>query len=164
MDECAVPGERVPLVPAPLLEPEPGILHGRSFSDMTATPILYDPDCGFCRVCVAVVLTWDRAGRLVPVPLGSPEANDLLRGMPEAEQWASWHLLEPGWQGNVAENATKPCHPEIRSGGAAFSVLFRLLPGGAPLARLAERFPGAADRGNAGWATPPGRSGEGGCG
>jgi predicted DCC family thiol-disulfide oxidoreductase YuxK len=114
---------------------------------MTATPILYDPDCGFCRVCVAVVLAWDRAGRLVPVPLGSSEANDLLRGMPEAEQMASWHLAEPGWQGNVAENATNPCHPEIRSGGAAFSVLFRLLPGGTPFALLPERFPGAADKG-----------------
>ena len=98
---------------------------------MTATPILYDPDCGFCRVCVAVVLSWDRAGRLRPVPLGSGEAADLLRGMPEAEQMASWHLAE---------------HPEIRSGGAAFSPLFRLLPGGTPFALVAERFPSAADR------------------
>jgi predicted DCC family thiol-disulfide oxidoreductase YuxK len=97
---------------------------------MTATPILYDPDCGFCRVCVALVLTWDRARRLVPVPLGGAEANDLLRGMPEAEQMASWHLADP----------------EIRSGGAAFSVLFRLLPGGTPFALVAERFPGAADK------------------
>src|SRR5688572_26858045 len=113
MDECAVPGERVPLVPAPLLEPEPGILHGRSFSNMTATPILYDPDCGFCRVCVAVVLTWDRAGRLVPVPLGSPEANDLLRGMLEAERMASWHLLEPRWLPNRPGNDTVSDHPEI---------------------------------------------------
>ena len=40
---------------------------------MTAHPILYDPDCGFCRVCVAVVLRWDRHGRLRPVP----EAEDL---------------------------------------------------------------------------------------
>jgi predicted DCC family thiol-disulfide oxidoreductase YuxK len=113
---------------------------------MTATPILYDPDCGFCRVCVAVVLRWDRAGRLKPVALGSDEANDLLRGMPEAEQMASWHIAEPGWQGNVAENATNPCHPGIWSAGAAFSPLFRLLPGGGPLARLADRFPGAADK------------------
>jgi predicted DCC family thiol-disulfide oxidoreductase YuxK len=49
---------------------------------MAATPLLYDPDCGFCRVCVAVALSWDRRGQLRPVPLGSPEANDLLRGMP----------------------------------------------------------------------------------
>ena len=113
---------------------------------MTATPILYDPDCGFCRVCVALVLAWDRAGRLVPVPLGGDEANDLLRGMPEAEQVASWHLLEPRWLPNRAENDTFSNHPEIRSGGAAFSVLFRLLPGGKPFALVAERFPSAADK------------------
>ena len=114
---------------------------------MTATPILYDPDCGFCRVCVAVVLSWDRAGRLRPVPLASDEANDLLRGMPEAEQMASWHLVEPGWQENVPENDPFSVHPEIRSAGAGFSVLFRLLPGGTPVALIADRFPGAADKG-----------------
>jgi predicted DCC family thiol-disulfide oxidoreductase YuxK len=98
---------------------------------MTAYPILYDPDCGFCRVCVAVVLSWDREGRLRPVALGTEEANTMLAGMPEAEQMASWHLVQPG----------------IRSAGAAFSPLFRLLPGGAPLARLTDRFPAASDRG-----------------
>jgi predicted DCC family thiol-disulfide oxidoreductase YuxK len=45
---------------------------------------------------------------------------------------ASWHLAE---------------HPEISSGGAAFSGLFRLLPGGTLFALVAERFPGAADKG-----------------
>jgi predicted DCC family thiol-disulfide oxidoreductase YuxK len=100
---------------------------------MTAHPILYDPDCGFCRVCVAVVLSWDRQGRLRPVALGSEEARDLLAGMPEEEQMASWHLgLRDG---------------TVRSAGAAFSPLFRLLPGGAPLARIGERFPQAAERG-----------------
>ncbi len=118
---------------------------------MTAHPILYDPDCGFCRVCVAVVLSWDRDGRLRPVALGTEEADTMLAGMPEAEQMASWHLAEPGWQRNVAENATNLGHPErdgpVWSAGAAFSPLFRLLPGGAPLARLTDRFPGAAKRG-----------------
>ena len=114
---------------------------------MTATPILYDPDCGFCRVCVALVLTWDRAGRLKPVALGTGEANDLLRGMPEAEQWASWHLLDSRCLPNRAEDDALSNHPEISSGGAAFSGLFRLLPGGGPLARFAQRFPGAADKG-----------------
>jgi predicted DCC family thiol-disulfide oxidoreductase YuxK len=113
---------------------------------MTATPILYDPDCGFCRVCVAVILRWDRARRLRPVALRSSEANDLLRGMPETEQMASWHLAEPGCEENVPENDPFLYHPEIRSGGAGFSVLFRLLPGAGPLARLTDRFPGAADR------------------
>ena len=114
---------------------------------MTRRALVYDPDCGFCRLCVAVVLSWDRQGRLRPVALGTEEAGTLLGGMPEAEQMASWHLVEPGWQRNVAENATFRDHPAVRSAGAAFSPLFRLLPGGAPLARVAERFPGASDRG-----------------
>jgi predicted DCC family thiol-disulfide oxidoreductase YuxK len=85
---------------------------------MTKHPILYDPDCGFCRVCVALVLRWDRHNRLRPVP---------------GEDLDAWRLVLP--DGNVV------------SAGAAFSPLFKLLPGGAPLARLADRFPGAAERG-----------------
>jgi len=118
---------------------------------MKAHPIVYDPDCGFCRVCVALVLSWDREGRLRPVALGTEEANTMLAGMPEAEQMASWHLAQPRWQRNVAESATILDHPErdapVWSAGAAFSPLFRLLPGGGPLARLTDRFPGAANRG-----------------
>jgi predicted DCC family thiol-disulfide oxidoreductase YuxK len=118
---------------------------------MTAYAIVYDPDCGFCRVCVALVLSWDREGRLRPVALGTEEGSTMLAGMPEAEQMASWHLVSPGWWGNGAENATHTHHLEraapVWSAGAAFSPLFRLLPAGAPWARIAERFPGAANRG-----------------
>jgi len=114
---------------------------------MSTHTILYDPDCGFCRVCVAVVLKWDRERRLRPVALRSTEADDMLEGMPEAEQMASWHLVEPRWQRNVAENATNLCHRGVWSAGAAFSPLCRLLPGGAALARLTDRFPQAAERG-----------------
>ena len=84
---------------------------------MTTHSILYDPDCGFCRVCVAVLLRWDRQGRLRPVP-----GQDL----------DSWQLVLPDGT--------------VRSAGSAFSPLFRLLPGGAPLARVADRFPHASDR------------------
>ena len=99
---------------------------------MTAHPILYDPDCGFCRVCVAVVLSWDRQRELRPVPLGTEEANALLAGMPEEKKMASWHLgLSDG---------------TVRSAGAAFPPLLRRLPGGTPLARLTERFPGVSER------------------
>jgi predicted DCC family thiol-disulfide oxidoreductase YuxK len=118
---------------------------------MDQAPLLYDPDCGFCRVCVALVLSSDRAGRLRPVALTSSEGQELLAGMPESERMASWHLVEPRWSGIVAKNATNPDHLEDRqaiwSAGAAFSPLFRLLPGGAPLARVADRFPKAAERG-----------------
>jgi predicted DCC family thiol-disulfide oxidoreductase YuxK len=84
---------------------------------MTIHPILYDPDCGFCRFCVAVLLRWDRHRRLRPVP---------------GQELESWQLVMPDGSTQAA--------------GAAFSPLFRLLPGGAPLARLTDRFPEASDR------------------
>jgi predicted DCC family thiol-disulfide oxidoreductase YuxK len=87
---------------------------------------------------MAAVLRWDRQGRVRPVALTSAEGERLLAGMPEEERMASWHLVSPA---NEAGRAA------IRSAGAAFSPLFRLLPGGGPLARLADRFPGAAERG-----------------
>ena len=85
---------------------------------MTAHPLLYDPDCGFCRVCVAVLLRWDRDRRLRPVP---------------GENLDSWQLILP--DGTVL------------SAGDAFPALFRLLPGGAPLALLTEKFPRASEAG-----------------
>jgi predicted DCC family thiol-disulfide oxidoreductase YuxK len=94
--------------------------------------LLYDDDCGFCRVCVALVLAWDERRRLRPVALQSEEAARLLAGMPEPERMASWHLAQP--------------NGDLRSAGAAFAPLLRELPGGAGLAALAERFPGAAER------------------
>jgi predicted DCC family thiol-disulfide oxidoreductase YuxK len=114
---------------------------------MTTHAILYDPDCGFCRVCLAVVLRWDRERRLRPVALTDPEADSLLMGMPEAERMASWHLVNPGWLGNGAQKTPDPNHPKVWSAGAAFSPLFRVLPMATPLALLAERFSDAAERG-----------------
>jgi predicted DCC family thiol-disulfide oxidoreductase YuxK len=100
---------------------------------MTPAAILYDPDCGFCKMCVALLLRWDRHGRLRPLALGSEEADSLLDSVPEEEWMASWHLVTVDGQ--------------IHSAGRAFPELFRLLPGGTPLARLSARFPRAADRG-----------------
>jgi predicted DCC family thiol-disulfide oxidoreductase YuxK len=101
---------------------------------MTRAAILYDPDCGFCKMTLAVLLRWDTRGRLRPVALGSEEADALLHGMPEHERMASWHLVPE-----------RPA-PSVHSAGAAFSELFRLLPGGGPLAALTARFPRASDR------------------
>jgi predicted DCC family thiol-disulfide oxidoreductase YuxK len=98
---------------------------------MTPVPVLYDPDCGFCRVSLALLLRWDRRGRLRPVALGTEEADALLQAMPSDERMASWHLVEGG---------------TVHSGGAAFPPVFARLPGGRPLARASERFPGASDR------------------
>lgn len=96
-------------------------------------PILYDAECRFCRWSLAWVLRWDRGRRLEPVALQDERARALLDAMPEAERMASWHLVGP--DGSIA------------SAGAAAAPLLRLLPGGRPLAALAERFPGAVERG-----------------
>ena len=94
--------------------------------------ILYDADCGFCVWSLRRVLSWDRRGRLRPLALQDPEADRLLGGMDEERKMSSWHLVEPGGA--------------VHSAGAAFPPLFRLLPGGAPLARLTAAFPRATER------------------
>jgi predicted DCC family thiol-disulfide oxidoreductase YuxK len=95
--------------------------------------VLYDADCGFCRTSLALILMWDRRRRLRPVALQDDEATRLLSGMSADERMDSWHLVTAAG--------------ERRSAGAAFEPLLRLLPGGGPLASLAGRFPGAAERG-----------------
>jgi predicted DCC family thiol-disulfide oxidoreductase YuxK len=99
---------------------------------MSKPTLLYDRDCGFCRWCLGKVLAWDRRRSIRPVAIQSEEADRLLKGMPEDERLASWHLV--GGDGTV------------RSAGAAFPQLFRLLPGGAPLAALTARASRATDR------------------
>jgi predicted DCC family thiol-disulfide oxidoreductase YuxK len=88
--------------------------------------VLYDRDCGFCRWSLSKLLAWDRRRRLRPMALQEPEADRLLEGMDEEERMASWHLVVDG---------------KVRSGGAAFPGLLRLLPGGRPLAALAAGAP-----------------------
>jgi predicted DCC family thiol-disulfide oxidoreductase YuxK len=100
---------------------------------MPSATIVYDRDCGFCRWCLGKVLAWDRRGALRPVALGSEEADRLLAELPGEERSTSWHLID---QGGL-----------VNSAGAAFAPLFRLLPGGAPLAAMAARFPRTVDRG-----------------
>jgi predicted DCC family thiol-disulfide oxidoreductase YuxK len=95
--------------------------------------LLYDSDCGFCRRALAGVLVWDRHGRLRPVSLRDPEADELLADMPPERRAASWHLVTPDGR--------------VHSAGAGFPPLLRLLPGGRPLAALAAAFPGATERG-----------------
>jgi predicted DCC family thiol-disulfide oxidoreductase YuxK len=95
--------------------------------------LLFDSSCGFCRRSVSRILRWDRHGRLRPVALQDPEAAGLLEGMDDQRKMASWHL--------VTEDA------RVYSAGAAFPPLFRLLPGGRPLAAITAAFPGLTERG-----------------
>jgi predicted DCC family thiol-disulfide oxidoreductase YuxK len=100
---------------------------------MPRATLIYDSDCGFCRWCLGKVLAWDRRRAVRPVALGTDEANRLLGEMPAGERRSSWHLADPSGA--------------IRSAGAGFEPLLRLLPAGAPLAALAARFPRATERG-----------------
>jgi predicted DCC family thiol-disulfide oxidoreductase YuxK len=105
-----------------------------TWRDPTPRPwiLIYDADCGFCRWSLARVLALDRARRLRPVPLGTPEADALLADVPPEERAASWHLVSPAG--------------ERTSAGAAAPPLLRLLPGGRVPAALLARMPGPTDR------------------
>jgi predicted DCC family thiol-disulfide oxidoreductase YuxK len=94
--------------------------------------VLYDDDCGFCRWSADVLLRADRRGVLRVLSIQSREGAAMLSSVPEAERLASWHLVGP--------------NGERRSAGAAVPAVLRLLPAGAPLAPVAERFPGAVER------------------
>lgn len=94
--------------------------------------LLYDADCGFCRWSVDKILRWDRHGALRTVTLQSPEADDLLGPMDRERKMASWHLVNGDG--------------EVRSAGAAAVPLLRVLPGGRPLAIVAQAFPKTTDR------------------
>ena len=101
--------------------------------DPSRAALLYDADCGFCLWSLHKILALDRHHRLRPVALQDPEADALLGGMDEERKMASSHLVTPDGS--------------VYSAGAATGPLLRLLPRGGGLARIAERFPGATERG-----------------
>jgi predicted DCC family thiol-disulfide oxidoreductase YuxK len=107
--------------------------------------LLFDADCGFCRWATDRILAWDRRKRLRPVALQDAEAGELLRQMPPERRMASWHLVTPGGR--------------VYSAGAAVGPLLRLLPGGAPLAVLADASPRTTSRAYAAVARNRGRLG-----
>jgi predicted DCC family thiol-disulfide oxidoreductase YuxK len=99
---------------------------------VSSAALLFDGECGFCRRSVERILRWDRRGRLRPVALEDPEADELLGGMTEERKLGSWHLV-------TADG-------KVYSAGAAFPPLLRLLPGGRPLAAVTAAFPGLTER------------------
>jgi predicted DCC family thiol-disulfide oxidoreductase YuxK len=94
--------------------------------------LLYDRDCGFCRWCVGVVLAWDRGRRLQPASIQDAAGAQALASLAPEAQVRSWHVVETSGR--------------VWSGGAAFGALGRLLPGGRPLAALADISPAATER------------------
>ena len=98
-----------------------------------AVTVLYDHDCGFCRWSIGRLLAWDRAGRLRPVAIQSAEGQRLLADLTPEQRLASAHAVD------AAGRRT--------SGGDAMAPIAAVLPGGAPLAALGRRAPGAGARG-----------------
>ncbi len=93
--------------------------------------VLYDDDCGFCKLCVRGLLRLDRDERLLPVAIQSEEGQRLLTEVPEEQRLRAAHLITPGGT--------------VLSGGAAAPTLARLLPGGAIPARVLARWPGRTE-------------------
>jgi predicted DCC family thiol-disulfide oxidoreductase YuxK len=89
--------------------------------------VLYDSDCGFCKVMLAVLLSWDRAGRLTALPIQSSGGEELLSGMAPSDRLASWHLIDGAGA--------------VRSAGDGIATVFAALPGGSAIAHLASQFP-----------------------
>jgi predicted DCC family thiol-disulfide oxidoreductase YuxK len=94
--------------------------------------ILYDDDCGFCKLSVRGLMRLDRDERLRPVAIQSAEGERLLTEIPAEKRLESAHLVTPGGT--------------VLSGGDAAVTLARLLPAGEVPARLFRRFPDATDR------------------
>lgn len=102
--------------------------------------VFYDGACGFCEVCVALLLRWNRGGHLDPIAIQNPEGQRLLAPVPAAERLDSAHVMT--------------VDGEILSGAEGAPALLRQLPAGRPLAallaiampltRLAYRFVTAA--------------------
>ena len=94
--------------------------------------VLYDDDCGFCKLCIRGLLRLDRDERLNPVAIQSEEGQRLLTEVPEEKRLESAHLVTPGGT--------------VLSGGAAAATLSRLLPAGDVPARIFRRWPEGTDR------------------
>jgi predicted DCC family thiol-disulfide oxidoreductase YuxK len=94
---------------------------------VTDATVCYDDRCGLCRWCAWQLRRWDRHARLRFVALGDAESDELLRELSPARRRSSWHLVAPDGR--------------VSSGGAAVPRVLELLPGGRPLAAVADRFP-----------------------
>jgi len=89
--------------------------------------LLYDGECGFCRLAVKAVMRLDEDDRLRAVSIQSEEGQRLLTEVPEERRLDTMHLLTPGGH--------------VLSGADAAAPLSRLLKGGHVPSRAMRRFP-----------------------
>lgn len=99
---------------------------------MERLTVLIDDDCGFCRWSAARLRSWDRRGALRFETIQGRTGRELLRALPVDRRLEAMHA--------VTRAGT------VRTGGAALPDILRVLPGGAPIARLAASAPGLTER------------------
>ncbi|HWC86369.1 MAG TPA: DCC1-like thiol-disulfide oxidoreductase family protein [Solirubrobacteraceae bacterium] len=109
-----------------------GVMMPTGSAERATWTLLYDADCGFCRVALASLLALDRGPRIRPVALQGPEAATLLADVDPARRADSWHLISP--------------EGDRFSAGAGGPPLLRLLPGGRVPAALLAAAPGPTER------------------
>jgi predicted DCC family thiol-disulfide oxidoreductase YuxK len=93
--------------------------------------LFVDRDCGFCVWSAALLTRAARPASVRVLALDSAPADAALGHLAPAERWASWH----------ARDATG----RLYSGGAVFTPLLRMTPGGSPLAAVVSAAPRLAD-------------------
>ena len=89
--------------------------------------LLYDGECGFCRLAVKAVMRLDEDDRLRAVSIQSEEGQRLLTEVPAERRLDTLHLVTPGGH--------------VLSGPDAAAPLSRLLKGGHVPSRAMRRFP-----------------------
>lgn len=89
--------------------------------------LLYDGDCGFCRLATRAALRLDEDHRLRAVAIQSDEGQRLLTEIAPERRLDTFHLLTPGGH--------------VLSGADAAAPLSRLLKGGHVPSRAMRRFP-----------------------
>jgi predicted DCC family thiol-disulfide oxidoreductase YuxK len=98
----------------------------------TETLVLYGEDCAFCRWSSARLRAWDRHGRLDFRSIQTAQRERRLDSLARDARYVSWHVVTPDGH--------------VWPAGPAVPPLMRRLPGGRPLAALAERLPASTDR------------------
>jgi predicted DCC family thiol-disulfide oxidoreductase YuxK len=81
--------------------------------------VLYDGRCRFCRSAAALMVAWDRRGRLAVVPFRDPLGVALAAGVPAGERFGALHARGPDGR--------------LVSGPDALALVLACLPGTAPL-------------------------------
>ena len=64
--------------------------------DRAKIDVLYDATCVLCARSKARLQTWPTAGRMRFVALQSPEARELVPGLPEEQFMGAMHVVEEG--------------------------------------------------------------------